>query len=45
VPAARDLFELPLPPPVAWIPVALAVISARPVISLLSAAQALRPDG
>jgi cation-transporting ATPase E len=45
VPAGRDLFELPLPPPAAWFPVVVATLTARPVIALLSSARTLRPDG
>jgi cation-transporting P-type ATPase E len=36
IPSGRELFELPLPPIRSWIPVALAVILARPVIRVLS---------
>jgi cation-transporting ATPase E len=45
VPAGRDLFELPLPPPVAWFPVVVATLTARPVIALLSSVRTRRPDG
>ena len=42
IPAGRELFELPLPPIGSWIPVALAVIFARPVIHVLSVVRAPR---